>query len=182
MRQSARFSTNRGVSFLVRHHQMRIVTLLSLGALLGFAAAPALAAEGDKGISWGNMAMQLFGGLAIFLFGMEQMATALKKVAGDRMKAILAKLTTNRVMGMLTGAFVTSVIQSSSVTTVMLVGFVTAGLMSLSQAIGVILGANIGTTITAQIVAFKVTKFALLPVAGGFLFLFLGRTDKVKQY
>jgi len=126
--------------------------------------------------------MQLFGGLAIFLFGMEQMAESLKKVAGHRMKDILGKLTTNRVAGLMTGAFVTAVIQSSSVTTVMLVGFVTAGLMSLSQAIGVILGADIGTTITAQIVAFKVTKYALLLVAAGFLLIFTGRADNTKQY
>jgi phosphate:Na+ symporter len=152
-----------------------------MGALLGVAVTPALAATEEGGINWWNMGMQLFGGLAIFLFGMEQMAVALKKVAGDRMKTILAKLTTNRIMGLLTGAFVTAIIQSSSVTTVMLVGFVTAGLMSLSQAVGVILGADIGTTITAQIVAFKVTKYALLPVAVGFLLLFTGKSDKMKQ-
>jgi phosphate:Na+ symporter len=110
------------------------------------------------------------------------MAEALKKVAGSRMKTILGKLTTNRIMGLITGAFVTAIIQSSSVTTVMLVGFVTAGLMSLSQAIGVILGADIGTTITAQIVAFKVTKYALLLVAVGFLLIFTGKTDQIKQY
>ena len=103
------------------------------------------------------LAMGLFGGLAIFLFGMEQMAEALKAVAGEQMKNILARLTTNRFVGVLTGAFVTAVIQSSSVTTVLLVGFISAGLMSLSQSIGVIMGANIGTTITAQIVAFKIT-------------------------
>ncbi len=128
------------------------------------------------------MAMQLLGGLAVFLFGMEQMAEALKRVAGNRMKAILGKLTTNRLMGLLTGAFVTSVIQSSSVTTVMLIGFVTAGLMSLSQAIGVILGADIGTTVTAQIVAFKVTKYALLLVAIGFLLIFAGKSETAKEY
>ncbi len=143
---------------------------------------PTVAADDGAGIDWWGMAMQLFGGLAVFLFGMEQMAEALKRVAGDRMKAILGKLTTSRIMGLLTGAFVTSIIQSSSVTTVMLVGFVTAGLMSLSQAIGVILGADIGTTVTAQIVAFKVTKYALLLVAVGFLLIFTGRTDKIKHY
>ena len=110
------------------------------------------------------------------------MAAALKSVAGDSMKRVLAKLTTSRIMGLITGAFVTAIIQSSSVTTVMLVGFVTANLMSLSQAIGVILGADIGTTITAQIVAFKVTKYALLLVAVGFLFIFAGKSDKTKQY
>jgi phosphate:Na+ symporter len=174
-------AVKQAVGFTARHRRMRILTLACMGALLGVAITPALAAAEEDGINWWNMGMQLFGGLAIFLFGMEQMAVALKKVAGDRMKTILAKLTTNRIMGLLTGAFVTAIIQSSSVTTVMLVGFVTAGLMSLSQAVGVILGADIGTTITAQIVAFKVTKYALFPVAIGFLLLFTGKTDKVKQ-
>jgi len=144
---------------------------------------PAMAAP-DSGteIAAGQMAMELFGGLALFLFGMEQMAESLKSVAGDSMKQILARLTNSRIMGLITGAFVTAIIQSSSVTTVMLVGFVTAGLMSLSQAIGVILGADIGTTITAQIVAFKVTKYALLLVAVGFALIFVSRRDRVKQY
>ena len=156
---------------------------LVFGVLVWFAAAPVLAAaDQSQSIDWWNMGMQLFGGLAVFLFGMEQMAEALKRVAGDRMKTILGKLTTSRVMGLVTGAFVTAIIQSSSVTTVMLVGFVTAGLMSLSQAIGVILGADIGTTVTAQIVAFKVTKYALLLVAVGFLLIFTGKRTTTKQY
>ncbi len=146
-------------------------------------ALPGLAATATgQSIEWWSMGMQLFGGLAIFLFGMEQMAEALKKVAGNRMKTILGTLTTNRIMGLITGTVVTAVIQSSSVTTVMLVGFVTAGLMSLSQAIGVILGADIGTTITAQIVAFKVTKYALLLVGVGFVLMFLGKKDMTKHY
>ena len=147
------------------------------------AAWPVLAApELTDEINWGSMTMQLAGGLALFLFGMEQMAEALKVVAGNRMKAILGKLTTNRVAGLVTGAGVTAVIQSSSVTTVMLVGFVTANLMSLSQAIGVILGADIGTTITAQIVAFKVTKYALALVAFGFLLIFTGKRETIRHY
>ncbi len=89
-------------------------------------AVPALAAEGGQEIIWWKMAMLLFGGLAIFLFGMEQMGGALKEVAGDRLKEILDKMTTNRVMGVATGAGVTAVIQSSSITTVILVGFVSA--------------------------------------------------------
>jgi phosphate:Na+ symporter len=154
-----------------------------LAAMAVLAASPALAAAGAGGdIDWMNMGMKLLGGLALFLFGMEQMADALKAVAGERMKIILAKLTTNRFMGAATGAFVTAIIQSSSVTTVLVVGFITAGLMSMAQSIGVIMGANIGTTITAQIVAFKVTKFALLMVAGGFGMLFFSKQEKVKQY
>ena len=151
-----------------------ILGLLILGALASQVLLPAWAADGEQEMAWGTMGMELFGGLAVFLFGMEQMAEALKAVAGERMKSILGKLTTSRIMGLLTGAFVTAVIQSSSVTTVMLVGFVTANLMSLSQAIGVILGADIGTTITAQIVAFKVTKYAMLLIAIGFLMIFVG--------
>jgi phosphate:Na+ symporter len=149
--------------------------------LLGSTAV--LAAQGDQeAMQWWNMGMKLFGGLALFLFGMDQMADALKAVAGERMKLILARLTTNRFMGAVTGAFVTAVIQSSSVTTVLVVGFITAGLMSMSQSIGVIMGANIGTTITAQIVAFKVTKAALLMLAVGFAMLSFSKQEKIRQY
>jgi phosphate:Na+ symporter len=136
--------------------------------------------EGE--IDWFFLTTGLLGGLALFLFGMDKMSDALKNVAGEKMKDILAMLSSNRVMGLITGAIVTAVIQSSSVTTVMLVGFVTAGLMSLSQTIGVILGADIGTTITAQIVAFKVTKYALLLVAVGFGMLFISKKEKIQQY
>jgi len=133
-------------------------------------------------ISWFFLCVGLLGGLSLFLYGMERMSDALKNVAGEKMKDILAVLSNNRIMGLITGAIVTAVIQSSSVTTVMLVGFVTAGLMSLSQTIGVILGADIGTTITAQIVAFKVTKYALLLVAVGFGMLFISKREKYQQY
>jgi len=132
--------------------------------LLSPASAPAL----QDALDLGPLLMSLFGGLALFLYGMDQMASALKVVAGSRMKALLARLTANRFLGVLTGAFVTTLIQSSSVTTVLLVGFISAGLMSMAQSVGVIMGANIGTTVTAQIIAFKVTKYALLLVAVGF--------------
>ncbi len=154
-----------------------------LAVFAAFAIVPVFAASGSgSGINWWNLAMALIGGLALFLFGMEQMAEALKAVAGERMKLILAKLTTNRFMGAATGAFVTAIIQSSSVTTVLVVGFITAGLMSMSQSIGIIMGANIGTTITAQIVAFKVTKFALLMIAAGFTLLFTSKDERIRQY
>ena len=133
-------------------------------------------------VSWFFVIISLLGGLALFLYGMEKMSDALKNVAGEKMKDILAMLSNNRFMGLITGAGVTAVIQSSSVTTVMLVGFVSANLMSLSQTIGVILGADIGTTITAQIVAFKVTKYALLLLAAGFAMLFISKKEKVQQY
>ncbi len=124
----------------------------------------------------------LFGGLAIFLFGMEQMTDALKLLAGGGMKKLLARLTTNRFSAAFAGAFVTAVIQSSSVTTVLVVGFISAGLMSLAQSIGIIMGANIGTTVTAQIIAFKITKYALVMVAIGFGMLFVSKKEKIKQY
>jgi phosphate:Na+ symporter len=98
------------------------------------------------------------------------------------MKGILSKLTSNRFMGAATGAFVTAIIQSSSVTTVLVVGFITAGLMTFAQSIGVIMGANIGTTVTAQIVAFKVTKAALLMIGVGFTMLFIAKHERIKQY
>ncbi len=144
--------------------------------------AVATAADNTSEMAWGPMLMGLFGGLALFLFGMEQMADGLKAVAGDRMKQILAKLTGNRFVGAATGALVTAVIQSSSVTTVLVVGFISAGLMSAAQSVGVIMGANIGTTITAQIVAFKVTKLALLLIAVGFTMLFFSKKERIKQY
>jgi phosphate:Na+ symporter len=166
--------------------RLRIFAIALAAGCLGL--VPALTAAGapsgaeDAQMNWGNMTMSLFGGLALFLFGMEQMADALKAVAGERMKVILAKLTTNRIMGALTGAFVTAIIQSSSVTTVLVVGFISAGLMSMAQSIGVIMGANIGTTITAQIVAFKVTKAALAMIAVGFGMLFISKNEKIKEY
>ena len=127
------------------------------------------------------MIIQFVGGLGLFLFGLNQMGEALKNVAGDRMRQILGKLTANRFMGLVTGTLVTAIVQSSSVMTVMLVGFVSAGLMSLPQAIGVILGADIGTTITAQIIAFPIKEYALLPVAVGFFLLFTSKRNHVSQ-
>lgn len=150
--------------------------------LLSPLSAQADTASESKEISWFFLVVGLLGGLSLFLFGMDKMSDALKNVAGEKMKDILGILSNNRIMGLITGAIVTAVIQSSSVTTVMLVGFVSAGLMSLSQTVGVILGADIGTTITAQIVAFKVTKYALLLVAIGFGMLFTSKREKIQQY
>jgi len=125
---------------------------------------------------------ELFGGLALFLFGMDLLTRALKVVAGDRMKDILARLTSNRFVGALTGAVVTAIVNSSSVTTVIMVGFVSAGLLSMAQCVGVIMGANIGSTMTAQILAFKVSAIALPMVTVGFLVWFLAKGKKIKQY
>lgn len=119
---------------------------------------------------------QSLGGLGLFLFGMKIMSEGLQKVAGNKMRKILGIVSNNRFVGCGMGALVTSVIQSSSATTVMLVGFVDAGLMSFVQATGVVLGANIGTTITAQLIAFKITAYALPAIAAGVLLkFFLGR-------
>ncbi len=158
--------------------------LMGVFFLMLFSPLPAQATTASESgeISWFFLVVGLLGGLSLFLFGMDKMSDALKNVAGEKMKDILAVLSSNRIMGLITGAIVTAVIQSSSVTTVMLVGFVSAGLMSLSQTIGVILGADIGTTITAQIVAFKVTKYALLLLSIGFAMLFISKKEKIQQY
>ncbi|MGE4344911.1 MAG: Na/Pi cotransporter family protein [Geoalkalibacter sp.] len=109
----------------------------------------------------------VLGGLGLFIFGMRTMSEGLQKIAGERLRRILAALTNNRIVGTLVGIGVTALIQSSSATTVMVVGFVNAGLMSLVQSIGVVLGANIGTTVTAQLIAFKITHLALPAIGIG---------------
>lgn len=122
----------------------------------------------------------LLGGLGLFLFGMQIMGEGLQKAAGERMRRILEVLTKNAFFGVLVGAGVTAIIQSSSATTVMLVGFVNAGLMSLQQAIGVVMGANIGTTMTAQLIAFKLTDYTFLIIALGFAITFLSKRKTSK--
>ena len=123
----------------------------------------------------------LIGGLALFLYGMNSMSDALQKAAGEKMKKILEFLTKNPIMGALAGALVTAVLQSSSATTVMVIGFVSAGLMSLPQAISVIFGANIGTTMTAQLMAFKISDYIYPLIFIGFMLNFLGKKEKVKN-
>lgn len=123
----------------------------------------------------------LAGGLALFLYGMNSMSDALQKAAGEKMKKILEFLTKNPIMGVLAGALVTAVLQSSSATTVMVIGFVSAGLMSLPQAISVIFGANIGTTMTAQLMAFKISNYIYPIIFIGFMLNFVGKKEKVKN-
>jgi len=165
-------------------HMIRVTLLSFLGLVLWVKFGPALAVEKAdvEGLNQLQMGMGMFGGLALFLFGMEQMGDGLKAAAGDRMKEILKKLTRTRIHAAITGAVVTAVIQSSSVTTVLVVGFVSAGLMSLTQSVGIIMGANVGTTVTAQIVAFKVEEAALLMIAVGFSMMFLSKSDALKHY
>ncbi|MEM9236915.1 MAG: Na/Pi cotransporter family protein [Verrucomicrobiota bacterium] len=164
----------------IRLRRCHVATLLVVGLL----TIPLLAAEGSSGspaIGWPRLISSLLGGLALFLYGMEQMAGGLKAAAGSRVKDILARFTSNRVKGAITGALVTAIIQSSSVTTVLTVGFVSAGIMSLTQSVGIILGANVGSTLTAQVVAFKVEDAALGMIAIGFLLLFVSKRDPIKQ-
>ena len=123
----------------------------------------------------------LIGGLALFLYGMNSMSDALQKAAGDKMKKVLGFLTKNPIMGALAGMLVTAVLQSSSATTVMVIGFVSAGLMSLPQAISVIFGANIGTTMTAQLMAFKISNYIYPIIFIGFMLCFLGKKEKIKN-
>jgi len=158
------------------------LVLLGIMALLHALPAFAQAPEEASTIDWLTLLMGLFGGLAMFLFGMEQMSEGLKAAAGDTLKDVLARLTKNRVMGAITGAFVTAILNSSSVTTVLVVGFISAGFMTLSQSVGIIMGANIGSTFTAQIVAFNVTQYALIMVTAGFFMLFTSKQEKTRHY
>ena len=133
-------------------------------------------------LEWGVILTQFGGGLALFLYGMRRMTESLKTVAGAGMKNLLARLTTNRFTAAFAGSVITAVIQSSSVTTVLIVGFISAGLLTLGQSIGVILGANVGTTVTAQIIAFQVYKYGLLMIATGFFTEILARRERVRQW
>ena len=134
-----------------------------------------------EGFSFILIIIGLFGGLGMFLYGMEMMSDGMKMTAGNSMRAILKKLTSNRFIAVFVGAFITMIIQSSSATTVMLVSFVNSGLLNFVQALGVILGSNIGSTVTAQIVAFKVTDYALLLIAIGSIMTLFSKKDSAKH-
>ncbi|MCG8583993.1 MAG: Na/Pi cotransporter family protein, partial [Pirellulales bacterium] len=140
-----------------------------------------LFASTDAQLDVFGIVIGLLGGLGLFLYGMHKMSDGLKAVAGNGMKTLLAKLTTNRFMAAITGAVVTAVLQSSSITTVLVIGFVSAGLMTLSQTIGVIMGANLGTTITAQMLAFNITELAWAMVALGFAGWSFSKTDNARN-
>ncbi len=157
-----------------------LLKLLSIFILLMMNPIFAGSPESTNAFSWAKLLMTLVGGLALFLYGMEKMSEGMKKSAGERMRNILSALTSNRFIAMFVGAFVTMVIQSSSATTVMLVSFVQAQLMTFLQSLGVILGADIGTTVTAQLVAFKLTDYALLMIAVGFAMTMLSKKDSTK--
>ncbi|MCK4626610.1 MAG: Na/Pi symporter, partial [Phycisphaerae bacterium] len=134
------------------------------------------------------MIFKTVGGLALFLFGMGLLSEGLKKVAGNRLRHLLEKMTSNPILGLLTGAGVTCLIQSSSATSVMVVGLVNAGLLALSQAICVVLGANIGTTMTAWLVGLasglkmlNMSLYAMPMIAMGMVIQFVGKRQKSKH-
>ena len=161
----------------MRYH----VGILLLVPFVVFAIPAHAAAEAGKDISWFFLVVGLAGGLAFFLYGMEMMSEGMKQSTGNKMRSILAALTQHRIVGLIAGAFVTCVIQSSSATTVMLVSFVQAGLMSFANSLAVILGADIGTTITAQLIAFKLTDYALLMIAIGFGMQMLSKNENTRN-
>ncbi len=160
---------------VLKSKPVRTVLFLLLVLIINY--SPVFAAENDpEKVSWFIILTGLLGGLAFFLYGIEKMSDGMKKTAGDKLRSILAALTKNNVIALLVGAFITMVIQSSSATTVMLVSFVQAELMTCAQSLGVILGADIGTTVTAQLIAFKVTDYAVLMIAFGFALRMFGKT------
>lgn len=133
-------------------------------------------------MDWTQILFQSIGGLGLFLMGMKIMSEGMQKIAGDRLRKTLNFLTSNRFLGVFVGIFITAVIQSSSATTVMVVGFVNAALMSLRQAIGVILGANIGTTVTGWLITLKIVKFALPMIGVGVFIRFFSKSEKWRYY
>ena len=125
--------------------------------------------------------ISLIGGLGLFLYGMKLMSEALEKAAGAKMRSILEFFTKNKLMGTFVGIVFTAIVQSSSATTVMVVSFVNSGLMTLAQAAGVIMGANIGTTVTSQLIAFDLSKIAPLFVMIGVVMMMISKKVKVKR-
>ena len=163
---------------------MSVIAALAFAAISCLIASAALAGSSPAGgtkIDWLQLGMGLFGGLALFLAGLEVLSNGLKQAAGGMLQTVLEKLTVNRFLGAVTGALVTGILNSSSVTTVLVVGFVTAGVMTLAQSVGVIMGANIGSTVTAQLLAFNISAYSLIPVAVGFFMMFAGKAERTKQ-
>ena len=128
-----------------------------------------------------DIIIPVIGGLALFLYGMNVMSEGLQKVAGRRLQSYIEIFTKNRFIGVIVGCVVTMIIQSSSATTVMVVGFVNAGIMTLPQSVGIIIGANLGTTITGQIIALNITEFAPIAIAIEIVFWLFSKKKKVKD-
>lgn len=146
------------------------------------ASAYAQAEGGEEGkLDVFKMTMGAIAGLVLFLYGVTRMAEGLEAIAGDRVKDILGKFTTNRFSGIATGAAATTLLDSSSVTIIIVIAMVSAGLLTFVQSLGVVLGSNIGTTVGAQIIAFKINEYAPIALFIGFLLSFVGRTDRQKN-
>ncbi|MHA1567825.1 MAG: Na/Pi cotransporter family protein [Alphaproteobacteria bacterium] len=150
--------------------------------VIAFYVFAAESAAGPDSPDWLQIGLGLFGGLALFLSGLQLLSEGMTKAAGQTLRDVLASLTTNRFKGALTGAFVTGVLNSSTVTTLLVVGFISGGLMTLPQSVGVIMGANIGSTVTAQLLAFDLAAYSLGPVAIGFFMTFTAKREKSKYY
>jgi len=176
--------TSQTESLLFENLRAGLLRLLLPVLLLGLAFSAFAVEVGSVGESpdWVQLFLGLFGGLALFLGGLQLLSEGMTKAAGQTMKVVLAKLTTNRFKGALTGAFVTGILNSSTVTTLLVVGFISGGMMTLAQSVGVIMGANIGSTVTAQLLAFDLAAYSLGPVAIGFFMMFTAKRDKVKYY
>lgn len=168
-------------ALFIRSHLLRtgVAVLLLSTAFFAFAMGTDVRADSPD---WLQLCLGLFGGLALFLGGLQMLSEGMIQAAGQTMKTVLAKLTTNRFKGALTGAFVTGILNSSTVTTLLVVGFISGGLMTLAQSVGVIMGANIGSTVTAQLLAFNLSAYSLGPVAVGFFMVFTAKQEKVKYY
>lgn len=156
------------------------ITALLLAA--GTLALAGEAATAPANPDWLQVFLGLFGGLALFLGGLQILSEGLTKAAGQKLRSVLAHLTTNRFKGALTGAFITGILNSSTVTTLLVVGFISGGMMTLTQSVGVIMGANIGSTVTAQLLAFDLAAYSLGPVALGFFMLFTAKREQIKYY
>ena len=161
--------------------------LVRTGLAIALLTAAFFAFAGESGVAiespdWLQVFLGLFGGLALFLAGLQMLSEGMTKAAGKALTMVLAKLTTNRFMGAASGAFITGVLNSSTVTTLLVVGFISSGMMTLGQSVGVIMGANIGSTVTAQLLAFNLSAYSLGPVAIGFFMLFTAKREQVKYY
>ena len=169
---------------LLRQSPVNLIPV-GFGVALVLVSMIAIAAEQQSAtdsIDWLQLTLGMCGGLALFLGGLQLVSEGMKKAAGQTLKTVLANLTTNRFTGALTGAFVTGILNSSTVTTLLVIGFISSGFMTLAQSVGVIMGANIGSTVTAQLLAFNLSAYALGPVAIGFFMNYTAKRERVKYY
>ena len=176
-------STDHEPSSAHRARDLLIRSGLAMGLLMiAFWAFAADVKDTANEPDWVQLFLGLFGGVALFLGGLQLLSEGMTKAAGDTLKTVLSKLTTNRFSGALTGAFITGVLNSSTVTTLLVVGFISGGMMTLAQSVGVIMGANIGSTVTAQLLAFNLSAYSLGPVAIGFFMVYGAKSEMTKYY